>query len=190
MHERAFRAVWLAHTVCLCMSAGMDMHRPTRNQFTARHRSPQTLMVELHSNFTADGQKSVIDGVYPSNHQDTRHSSSLRGSTIVGDRFYVFTSEQNGHGVSGSATTSALESASGILDWPWSQSLHRVGYSATYTHVTLGRGRSAHHRQGDRVGTSPSIRLERTWHVQTSIRASGSLQRQDRVHFTPSSVAA
>ncbi len=32
--------------------------------------SPQTLMVELHSNFTVDGQKSSIDGVYPTQHQE------------------------------------------------------------------------------------------------------------------------
>ena len=27
-------------------------------------------MVELHSNYTVEGQKYVIDGVYPTNHQE------------------------------------------------------------------------------------------------------------------------
>ena len=30
---------------------------------------PKNLMVELHSNFTPNGQRYVIDGVYPTNHQ-------------------------------------------------------------------------------------------------------------------------
>ena len=30
---------------------------------------PKSLMVELHSNYTADGQKEMVDGVYPTNHQ-------------------------------------------------------------------------------------------------------------------------
>ena len=30
---------------------------------------PETLMVELHSNFTIDGQKDIVDGVLPTNHQ-------------------------------------------------------------------------------------------------------------------------
>ena len=32
--------------------------------------APKNLMVELHSNFTPEGQKDVIDGVYPTNHQE------------------------------------------------------------------------------------------------------------------------
>ena len=31
---------------------------------------PKNLMVELHSNFTPEGQKNTIDGVYPTNHQE------------------------------------------------------------------------------------------------------------------------
>src|ERR1700733_14642067 len=31
--------------------------------------APKTLMVELHSNYTIEGQKNTIDGVYPTNHQ-------------------------------------------------------------------------------------------------------------------------
>ena len=30
---------------------------------------PQTLMVELHSNFTVEGEQQTVDGVYPTYHQ-------------------------------------------------------------------------------------------------------------------------
>ena len=30
----------------------------------------KSTMIELHSNYTAQGQKYVIDGVYPTNHQE------------------------------------------------------------------------------------------------------------------------
>ena len=61
---------------------------------------PQTLMVELHSNFTVDGQKDTIDGVYPTNHQEhetVELTEGLNDWSEVG--FYLFTSEQDGHGV-------------------------------------------------------------------------------------------
>ncbi len=58
------------------------------------------LMVELHSNFTVEGQTNTIDGVYPTNHQEHETlelTEGLNGWSEIG--FYVFTSEQNGHGV-------------------------------------------------------------------------------------------
>jgi hypothetical protein len=61
---------------------------------------PQSLMVELHSNFTVEGQKSTIDGVYPTNHQEHETlelTTGLSSWSEVG--FYVFTSEQDGHGL-------------------------------------------------------------------------------------------
>ena len=61
---------------------------------------PQNLMVELHSNFTVDGQKSAVDGLYPTNHQEHETlelTTGLSSWSEVG--FYVFTSEQDGHGV-------------------------------------------------------------------------------------------
>lgn len=60
---------------------------------------PKSTMVELHSNFTADGQKYVIDRVYPTNHQQ---HETLEVTTGVNDwsevGFYVFTSLQDGRG--------------------------------------------------------------------------------------------
>src|ERR1700761_1996412 len=62
--------------------------------------APKTLMVELHSNFTADGQKNTIDGVYPTNHQQHETLELTEGINNWSEiGFYVFTSWQNGHGV-------------------------------------------------------------------------------------------
>jgi hypothetical protein len=61
---------------------------------------PRSTMVELHSNYTPEGQKQVIDGVYPTNrqlHETIEITQGLTSWSEVG--FYIFTSEQNGHGV-------------------------------------------------------------------------------------------
>jgi hypothetical protein len=61
---------------------------------------PKQLMVELHSNFTPEGQKNLIDGVYPTNHQEHESLELTEGVTDWSEvGFYVFTSEQDGHGV-------------------------------------------------------------------------------------------
>ncbi len=62
--------------------------------------APKNLMVELHSNFTPDGQKNVIDSVYPTNHQEHETLELTEGITDWSEiGLYVFTSEQDGHGV-------------------------------------------------------------------------------------------
>jgi hypothetical protein len=61
---------------------------------------PRKLMVELHSNFTPEGQKDTVDGVYPTNHQEHETLELTQGLTNWAELgFYVFTSEQRGHGV-------------------------------------------------------------------------------------------
>jgi len=61
---------------------------------------PKELMVELHSNFTPDGQKYVIDGVIPTNHQEHETVELTEGLTSWSEvGFYIFTSWQDGHGV-------------------------------------------------------------------------------------------
>jgi hypothetical protein len=61
---------------------------------------PKNLMVELHSNYTVSGQTNVIDGVYPTNHQEHETLELTQGITDWSEiGFYVFTSEQDGHGV-------------------------------------------------------------------------------------------
>jgi hypothetical protein len=62
--------------------------------------APKNLMVELHSNYTISGQTQTIDGVYPTNHQEhetVELTEGINNWSEVG--FYIFTSEQDGHGV-------------------------------------------------------------------------------------------
>jgi hypothetical protein len=59
----------------------------------------QSLMVELHSNFTAKGQTQTLDGVYPTNHQEHETIELTKGINDWSELgFYIFTSEQNGYG--------------------------------------------------------------------------------------------
>src|SRR6201986_4038883 len=62
--------------------------------------APRTTMVELHSNFTVQGQRHEINGVYPTNHQlheTVEITTGISNWAEIG--FYIFTSEQAGHGV-------------------------------------------------------------------------------------------
>jgi hypothetical protein len=62
--------------------------------------APRTTMVELHSNFTADGDRHPNDGTAPTEHaqhETIEITQGLNDWSEVG--FYVFTSEQNGRGV-------------------------------------------------------------------------------------------
>jgi hypothetical protein len=62
--------------------------------------APKNLMVELHSNYTASGQRQVIDGVYPTYHQEHETLELTEGINNWAEvGFYAFTSEQDGHGV-------------------------------------------------------------------------------------------
>ena len=57
-------------------------------------------MVELHSNFTIDGSKTVQDGVFPTNHAEHETIEITHGFNDwfeVG--FYIFTSERSGQGL-------------------------------------------------------------------------------------------
>lgn len=62
--------------------------------------APRSTMVELHSNFTADGQRKTIDGVAPTfyaEHETIEITQGINAWSEVG--FYVFTSERSGEGV-------------------------------------------------------------------------------------------
>ena len=61
---------------------------------------PHTTMLELHSNYTVHGQRYTIGGVYPTNHQEHETLEITTGLTNWAEvGWYVFTSEQSGHGV-------------------------------------------------------------------------------------------
>lgn len=61
---------------------------------------PKSLMTELHSNFTADGQRNFINGVAPTyraEHETIELTEGVTNWSEVG--FYIFTSEQSGTGM-------------------------------------------------------------------------------------------
>jgi len=63
-------------------------------------QAPKTTMVELHSNYTAKGQRHFIDGVSPTNHAEHETVEITQGLTSWSELgFYFFTSEQSGTGV-------------------------------------------------------------------------------------------
>lgn len=68
--------------------------------YGAQTVTPGDIMVELHSNFTVSGQRSIIDGVYPTYHQEHETIEITQGiNNWFECGFYIFTSEQNGHGI-------------------------------------------------------------------------------------------
>lgn len=87
----------------LCLLAASLLHAQGNYEiqvYGAETVPPGSLMVELHSNFTPKGQKQTIDGVYPTNHQEHETIELTQGLTKWAEvGFYIFTSEQNGHGV-------------------------------------------------------------------------------------------
>ncbi len=94
--RRAFLALALA-----CLPACAHAQSNYEIQVYGADTIPaRTLMMELHSNFTVEGQKSNINGVYPTNHQEHETLELTAGVNSWSEiGFYVFTSEQNGHGV-------------------------------------------------------------------------------------------
>src|ERR1700710_3025147 len=61
--------------------------------------APKSTMVELHSNYTVNGQHDRVDGVYPTNHQVHETVEITQGLTSWSEvGFYIFTSWQDGHG--------------------------------------------------------------------------------------------
>ena len=60
---------------------------------------PHHTMIELHSNFTIDGSKTVQDGILPTNHAEHETIEITHGFTDwfeIG--FYIFTYQRNGNG--------------------------------------------------------------------------------------------
>jgi hypothetical protein len=104
MPERA-SAAWCSWPAAIFALAGMPSSSQAQTNYEiqvygAETVAPDTLMVELHSNFTAEGEKYLIDGMYPTDHQEHETielTEGLNDWSEVG--FYIFTSEQDGHGV-------------------------------------------------------------------------------------------
>ncbi len=61
--------------------------------------APRSTMVEIHSNFTVDGSKTVQDGMLPTNHAEHETLEITQGITDWAEvGFYVFTSIQSAYG--------------------------------------------------------------------------------------------
>lgn len=61
---------------------------------------PGHTMVELHSNFTFEGSKAVVDGMLPTNHQLHETIEITHGfNEWFETGFYIFTSEKSGDGI-------------------------------------------------------------------------------------------
>lgn len=61
---------------------------------------PGHTMLELHSNFTINGSKTIEDGVYPTNHAEHETIEITHGfNDWLEVGFYIFTSERSGQGV-------------------------------------------------------------------------------------------
>jgi hypothetical protein len=90
----------LAIAVIMCARSSVAQGNYEIQVYGADTVAPKTLMTELHSNFTPEGQKYSIDGVIPTNHQDHETLELTQGITNWSEiGFYVFTSVQDGHGV-------------------------------------------------------------------------------------------
>jgi hypothetical protein len=90
----------LAIAVILCVRSAVAQGNYEIQVYGADTVAPKTLMTELHSNFTPEGQKDYFDGVIPTNHQEHETLELTEGITSWSEiGFYVFTSEQDGHGV-------------------------------------------------------------------------------------------
>jgi hypothetical protein len=88
----------VAALMCCCVARAQGNYEI--QVYGAETVAPKTTMVELHSNYTIDGQHNVVDGVYPTNHQQhetVEITQGLNDWSEVG--FYIFTSTQDGHGV-------------------------------------------------------------------------------------------
>jgi hypothetical protein len=62
--------------------------------------APRSTMLELHSNFTAAGQRNFIDGTEPTQHAEHETIEITQGINDWSEvGFYVFTSERSGQGI-------------------------------------------------------------------------------------------
>jgi hypothetical protein len=90
-------------SVFIVFCAAFPMARAQGNYeiqvYGAETVAPRTTMVELHSNFTADGQRRTIDGVAPTYHAEHETIEITQGVNDWSEvGFYIFTDAQSGLG--------------------------------------------------------------------------------------------
>lgn len=132
-------------------------------------QQPRTTMLELHSNFTAVGQRYFVDGESPTNraeHETIEITQGLNDWSEVG--FYIFTSERSGNGVQwvGDHIRPRVR-APERWHWPVGVSLStEIGYQrAFYDKDTWNwEIRPIVDKQLGRWYLATNPALERTWH--------------------------
>jgi hypothetical protein len=93
-------SLFAAFAVCTASVAAHSQGNYEIQVYGSDTVAPRTTMVELHSNFTADGRRYYLDGAAPTNHAEHETieiTQGINGWAEVG--FYIFTSEQRGLGV-------------------------------------------------------------------------------------------
>jgi hypothetical protein len=87
--------VVLGLVLCLLTLPGCAQDNYEIQVYSSEATPQNVTMVEIHSNFTVDGQKQVINGVLPSNHAEHETLEITQGWTDWFETgFYVFTSIQ------------------------------------------------------------------------------------------------
>ena len=132
-------------------------------------QGPRTTMVELHSNFTADGQRRFINGVdptYRAEHETIEITQGINDWSELG--FYFFTSEQSGTGVQwvGDHIRPRVRVPPG-WHWPVGVSLStEAGYQRAFfsRDTWTWEIRPIIDKQAGRWYWSINPALERTWH--------------------------
>ncbi len=83
-----------------CLSAARAQGNYEIQVYGSETVAPRSTMVELHSNFTADGQRRTIGTVAPTDHAEHETIEITQGINAWSEvGFYVFTSERGGPGV-------------------------------------------------------------------------------------------
>lgn len=131
--------------------------------------TPRTTMLELHSNFTADGERSTIDGVAPTYHAEHETIEITQGINAWSEvGFYIFTSERSGAGMQwvGDHIRPRVK-APESWHWPVGASLSmEIGYQrAIFSPDTwTWEIRPIVDKQWGRWYFAVNPALERTWH--------------------------
>jgi hypothetical protein len=132
-------------------------------------QAPRTTMLELHSNFTAVGQKNFVDGESPTHHalhETIEITQGLNSWSEVG--FYIFTSSRNGNGVQwvGNHIRPRVRVPES-WHWPVGVSLStEVGYQRAFfdKNTWTWEIRPIVDKQIGRWYLATNPALERTWH--------------------------
>lgn len=91
--------VFLSLSLVLCARTLHSQDNYEIQVYSAETVAPHTTMVEFHTNFTAEGEKNIVDGVQPTHHAVHETIEITQGFTDWFETgFYIFTSARSGAG--------------------------------------------------------------------------------------------